>query len=51
MIETACGYYADTVAAGRAAEFYDAVRKAQDAPGSTPPSPSRCATPRRRTAR
>lgn len=51
VIETACGYYADTVAAGRAAEFYDAVRKAQDAPGSTPPSPSRCATPRRRTAR
>lgn len=33
VIETACGYYADTVAAGRAAEFYDAVRKAQDAPG------------------
>ena len=28
VIETACGYYADTVAAGRAAEFYDAVRKA-----------------------
>ena len=33
VIETACGYYADTVAAGRAAEFYDAVRKAQEAPG------------------
>ena len=33
VIEAACGYYADTVAAGRAAEFYDAVRKAQDAPG------------------
>ena len=32
VIETACGYYADTVAAGRAAEFYDAVRKAQEAP-------------------
>ena len=44
VIETACGYYADTVAAGRGA-------RRRTRPGSTPPSPSRCATPRRRTAR
>lgn len=32
-IETALGYYADTCAAARAAEYYDAVRASQSFPG------------------